>query len=109
MRTVIDNDFVADIETNAQRAYTALQTATWIEHSANIRTTKVADVVDEVSDGDRPVVDSIVDETTFENHEGVNVVVFAEVHFGTKLAVDNAHAGTPNDDGAGTRRSEAKS
>jgi hypothetical protein len=33
----------------------------------------------------------------------VNVVVFAEVHFRTKLAVENAQTGTPNDNGAGGR------
>ena len=103
VRAVVDVDFVTDVETKANRAETALDSAAGIEHTADIISTEISDAAEESSEGGRRVVDSKIDEAAFSEHEGVKVVVFAQIHLGTKLPVKDAHTGAAESDGTSAR------
>src|SRR3977135_1804608 len=106
MSAAVEVNFITDIHTQAHRTQMAFDTTARVKDAVDIATTEILDAADKGSDGGRRIVDSKVDETTFECHKWVNVVVFAKVHFRPEFSMEDAHAGLGDGDGAGGRVSE---
>jgi len=86
-------ELVGDIKTQTDRSQMALETAARIEDTDDVVVAEVADIAEEVAEGGGTIAEMEIHETTFKLDEGVNMPVFAEVDFRSKLAMENTHAG----------------
>lgn len=90
VRAVVEIDFVADVETQADRPEMTLQSPARIEHTVDIVGAEAVDATEESSEGGGSGIDTEIDEAAFQRDKWLDSVM-TDVNFGAKFSVENAH------------------
>src|SRR5215475_12106486 len=88
-------DFIADVETQADRAHVTFQTTAGIKNAGEIIRTKALDGTDSCANGGGAIVEEEVVEAALYGEEGMEAVM-AKLEFRTEKAMEDACVGALN-------------
>src|SRR5450755_2014504 len=89
MRAVVEIDFIADVQSQADWSQVPLQSSSGIENATYVIGAQVVGAAEERSQGGRSAVQTEIDEATLQRYERLNGVV-ANIDLRSKLAVKHA-------------------
>jgi hypothetical protein len=100
VRAVVEIDFVADVEAQADRPEMTLQSSARIEHTVDVVGAEAVDATEESSESGGSGFDTEIDEATFQRDKWLDGVM-TDVNFGAKFSVENAQMGARKRDRTG--------